>query len=55
MQQRCRSVKHNVFTEEVNKIALSFNDDWRTQSINSINNIYASETNEKMIHTKKRK
>ena len=55
MQQRCRSVKHNVFTEEVNKIALSFNDDWRTQSINSINNIYASETNEKMIHKKKRK
>ena len=36
IQQRFRSEKHNVFTEEINKIALSSNDDKRMQSINSI-------------------
>ena len=35
-QQRFRSNKHNVFTEEVNKIALSANNDKRIQSANSI-------------------
>ena len=35
-QQRFRSKKHNVFTEEFNKIALSANNDNRTQSIDSI-------------------
>ena len=35
-QQRFRSEKHNVFTEEINKIALSSNDDKRMQSIDSI-------------------
>ena len=35
-QQRFKSEKHNVFTEEVNKIALSTNDDKRMQSIDSI-------------------
>ena len=34
-QQRFRSEKHNIFTEEVNKIALSVNDDKRVQSIDS--------------------
>ena len=29
-------MKHNVFTEETNKIALSSNDDKRMQSIDSI-------------------
>ena len=35
-QRRFRSEKHNVFTEEINKIALSSNDDKRIQSIDSI-------------------
>ena len=36
IQQRFRSEKHNVFTEEINKIALSSNDDKRMQSIDLI-------------------
>ena len=35
-QQIFRSEKHNVFTEEVNKTALSANDDKRMQSIDPI-------------------
>ena len=35
-QQRFRSKKQNVFTEEVNKIALSDDADKRIQSIDSI-------------------
>ena len=31
-----KNEKHNVFTEEINKIALSSNDDKRMQSISSI-------------------
>ena len=27
IQQRCKSERHSVFTEEINKIALSSNDD----------------------------
>ena len=46
-QQRFRIEKHNVFTEEVNKIALSANGDKRIQSIGSIK-IYAYETNKKI-------
>ena len=34
--QRFKSEKHNVFTEEINKIALSSNDDKRVMSIESI-------------------
>ena len=36
IQQRFKSKKHKVFTEEINKIALSSNDDKRMQSIDSI-------------------
>ena len=36
IQQRLKTKKHNVFTKEINKIALSLNDDKRMQSINSI-------------------
>ena len=35
-QQRFKSEKHNIFTEEINKIALSSNNDKRIQSIDSI-------------------
>ena len=35
-QQRFRSEKHNVFTEDVNKIPLCANDDKRIQSIHFI-------------------
>ena len=34
-QQRFKSERHNVFTEEVNKIGLSSNDDKRMPSIDS--------------------
>ena len=34
-QQRFKSEKHKFFTEEINKIALSSNDDKRMQSISS--------------------
>ena len=34
--QRFRSEKHNVYTEEINKVVLSSNDDKRMQSIDSI-------------------
>ena len=33
IQQRFKSERHNVFIEEINKIALSSNDDKRMQSI----------------------
>ena len=36
IQQRFKSEKHNVFTEEINKIALSSNGNERIQSIDSI-------------------
>ena len=35
-QQRFKSERYNVFTEEVNKVALSSNDDKRMQSIDLI-------------------
>ena len=35
-QQRYKSERHNVFTEEINKIAFSSNDDKRIESIDSI-------------------
>ena len=35
-QQSFKSERHNVFTKEINKIALSLNDDKRIQSIDLI-------------------
>ena len=34
-QQRFKSERHNIFTEEINRIALSSNDDKKIQSIDS--------------------
>ena len=35
-QQRFKSERHNIFTEEINKIVLNSNDDYIIQSIDSI-------------------
>ena len=50
-QQRFKSDRNNVFAEEINKIALSLNDDKRTQSINSIET-YAYGTNKYLLNKK---
>ena len=50
IQQRFKSERPNVFTREINKIALSSNDDKRMQSIDSIE-IYGYETS-KDLHSK---
>ena len=51
-QQRFRSGKHKIFTEETNKIALSSNVDKRMQSIGSIET-YAYETSKNLACKKK--
>ena len=50
-QQKFRIKKYNVFTEEVNKIALNSNDDNRIQSIDSIEP-YAYGTNKDLVYKK---
>ena len=47
-QQRIRSGRHNVFTEEVNKIFLSSNDDKRMKWIELIET-YAFGMNKKLV------
>ena len=47
-QQRFRIEKDNVFTEKVNKIVLSSNDDKRIQSTDSIET-YAHGTNKNLL------
>ena len=39
-QQRFKREIHNIFTEEINKIPLSSNDDKRMQSIDSIKQMH---------------
>ena len=46
-----KSEKHNVFTEEINKIALSSNDDKRVQFIDSIET-YAYGTSKDLVSEK---
>ena len=50
-QLRFKSERHNVFTEEINKIALSSNDDKRMQSIDSIET-YAYGINKDLVYKK---
>ena len=50
-QQRFKSEKHNVFTEEINKNALSSNDDRKMQSTNSIKS-YAYKTRKDLVSEK---
>ena len=50
-QQRFRREKHNVFTENVNKIVLSTNDDKRIQTRDSMK-IYTYEINKKLTREK---
>ena len=50
-RQKFKSKSHNAFTEEINKIALSSNDDKRIQAIDSIE-AYAYETNKDLIREK---
>ena len=50
-QQRFKSERHNIFSEEINKIALSSNDDKRIQSIDLIET-YAYETKKVLVSDK---
>ena len=52
IQGSFKSRRHNVFTEEMNKIALSSNDDKRMQSIDSIET-YACGTSKDLVSDKK--
>ena len=51
-QQRFKSERHNVFTEEINKIALSSNDNKKRQSIDLIET-YACWTSKDLVSEKK--
>ena len=52
IQQRFKSERHNVFIEEINKIALSSNDDKRMQSIN-LKETYAYGTSKDLVIKKR--
>ena len=52
-QQKFRSERHNIFTEEINKIVLSSNDDKIMQLIDSIET-YAYDTSKDLISKKKK-
>ena len=50
-QQRFKSEAHNVYTEEVNKIALSSNDDKRLQAFDRITSYPYRTSAEKICKT----
>ena len=50
-QQRLKSRRHNVFTKEIDKITLIWNDDKRIQSIDSIET-YACGTSKDVVSQK---
>ena len=50
-QQRFKNERHNVFTEEINKIALSSNNNKRMQSFDSIE-IYVYGTSKDLVSEK---
>ena len=50
-QQKFRSERHNIFTEEINKIVLSSNDDKIMQLIDSIET-YTYDTSKDLISKK---
>ena len=52
IQKRFKSKRLNVFTEEINKITLSSNNDKRMQSTDSIIEIYAYRTNKDLVSEK---
>ena len=52
-QQRFKSERHNVFTDKINKIALSSNDDERIRSIDLVET-YAHETSIDLISKKQK-
>ena len=52
-EQEFRSEKHNIFTEEINNIALRSNDDKRIKSIDSVGT-YAYETSKDLISKKEK-
>ena len=50
-QQMFKNERHNVFTEEINKIALSSSDDNKMKSIDSIET-YVYETSKDLVSDK---
>ena len=52
-QKRFKSERYNVFTEEINKIALSSNDDKRMQSIDSMET-YVDRTSKDLVSGKEK-
>ena len=50
-QQRFKSERHNAFTEEINKIASSSNDEMKMQSIDSIET-YELRTRKELVSKK---
>ena len=54
LKQRFTGKKHNIFTEKVNKIVLSTNNDKRIQTVNSVGT-YAYGTSKDLVKKKRLK